>query len=424
MEPLSFHIEDEHLIGKQEEQDLAAAQEKLQDGTGAGSEWTGWVKGPKAVNASWWSDLQSAADSIRQHAEILVVIGVGGSYLGARAAIEALQPLLPASDRGVEVVYAGHHLSMAALVALRERLRGKRFSINVISKSGTTLEPALAFRYLRAWRREGMLTGCPEDQIYITTDAGPSVLRKLANEKGYQTLIVPDDIGGRYSVMTPVGFLPMAAAGIDIESMVAGAEKARRDAETDGGTAGQYAMWRLAHYRSGKKIEILAHYEPGLDKWGSWWQQLFGESEGKNGKGIFPVSSGFTTDLHALGQYIQEGERHLIETHLFVKQPVVEEPVPSGAGVSDGLDYLESWPHMHAINEKAYAGTVAAHRSGKVPVARLEWKQWDAYHLGYTFYFFQYACGLGGYMLGVNPFDQPGVEAYKQHMFQLLGKFQ
>jgi glucose-6-phosphate isomerase len=422
MEPLSFQIKDEHIIGEREEQALAAAQRDLQDGTGAGSEWTGWVKGPRAVNASWWSHLQSAADSIREHSEILVVIGVGGSYLGARAAIEALQPLMPAADRGVEVVYAGHHLSMAALVALRERLQGKRFSINVISKSGTTLEPALAFRYIRAWRKEGLLTGCPEDQIYITTDAGPSVLRKLAEERGYQTFIVPDDIGGRYSVMTPVGFLPMAAAGIDIDAVVAGAEAALKDAETVGGTAGRYAMWRQAHYRLGKKIEILAQYEPGLEKLGGWWQQLFGESEGKNGKGIFPVSSGFTTDLHALGQYIQDGERHLIETHLFIKQPAIEEPVPSGAGVPDGLDYLESWPHMHAINEKAYAGTVAAHRSGDVPVARIEWAAWDAYHLGYAFYLFQYACGLGGYMLGVNPFDQPGVESYKQHMFDLLGK--
>lgn len=422
MEPLSFQIKDEHIIGEREEQALATAQRDLQDGTGAGNEWTGWVKGPRAVNAFWWSHLQSAADSIREHSEILVVIGVGGSYLGARAAIEALQPLMPAADRGVEVVYAGHHLSMAALVALRERLQGKRFSINVISKSGTTLEPALAFRYIRAWRKEGLLTGCPEDQIYITTDAGPSVLRKLAEERSYQTFIVPDDIGGRYSVMTPVGFLPMAAAGIDIDAVVAGAEAARTDAETDGGIAGRYAMWRQAHYRLGKKIEILAHYEPGLEKLGGWWQQLFGESEGKNGKGIFPVSSGFTTDLHALGQYIQDGERHLIETHLFIKQPAIEEPVPSGAGVPDGLDYLESWPHMHAINEKAYAGTVAAHRSGDVPVARIEWAAWDAYHLGYAFYFFQYACGLGGYMLGVNPFDQPGVEAYKQHMFDLLGK--
>ncbi len=423
MQALSFHIEDQHIIGDPEEQDLALAHQKLQEGTGAGREWTGWVKGPRAINAAWWSELESAAESIRQHSEILVVIGVGGSYLGARAAIEALQPLLPASERGVEVLYAGHHLSMASLVALRERLKGKRFSINVISKSGTTLEPALAFRYLRAWRREGILTGCPEDQIYITTDAGPSVLRKLANEKGYQTFIVPDDIGGRYSVMTPVGLLPMSAAGINIAELVAGAEKARTDAETErGGQAGRYAMWRQAQYRNGKKIELLAHYEPGLEKFGAWWQQLFGESEGKNGKGIFPVSTGFTTDLHALGQYIQEGERHLFETHLFVQQPAVDESIPKADGVADGLDYLETWPHMHAINEKAFAGTIAAHRAGEVPVACMEWNAWDAYHLGYAFYFFQYACALGGYILGVNPFDQPGVEAYKQHMFSLLGK--
>lgn len=422
MEPISLHIEDEHLISEQEEQSLAEAQKVLQSGTGEGGQWTGWVKGPKAVNETWWSSIESAAASIRDYAEILVVVGVGGSYLGARAGIDAIQPLLLSGERGVEVLYAGHHLSMSALIALRERLQGKRFSINVISKSGTTLEPALAFRYLRAWRREGILTGCPEDQIYITTDAGPSALRKLAEERGYQTFIVPDDIGGRYSVLTPVGLLPMAAAGINISALVAGAEAARESEERDGGVAGKYAMWRQAHYRQGKKIEILAQYEPGLEKFGGWWQQLFGESEGKDEKGLFPVATGFTTDLHALGQYIQEGERHLIETHLFIKHPTVEAAVPSGAGVADGLDYLERWPHMHAINEKAYAGTVAAHRAGKVPVAQLEWAQWDAFHLGYAFYFFQYACGLSAYMMGVNPFNQPGVESYKKHMFSLLGK--
>jgi len=422
MQPISFHIEDDHLIDNREEQSLKDAHAALLNGTGAGQEWTGWVKGPKAVNASWWSSIESAAASIRDHAEILVVVGVGGSYLGARAAVDALQPLIPSSERGVEVVYAGHHLSMTALLSLRERLQGKRFSINVISKSGTTLEPALAFRYLRAWRREGVLTGCPEDQVYITTDAGPSVLRKLAEERGYKTFIVPDDIGGRYSVLTPVGLLPMAAAGIDISALVSGAEEARQSVREDGGVAGQYAMWRQAHYRSGKKIELLAHYEPGLERVGGWWQQLFGESEGKDGKGIFPVSTGFTTDLHALGQYIQEGERHLIETHIFVAQPPVEEKIPEADGVADGLDYLEKWPHMHAINQKAYAGTVAAHRSGNVPVARLEWAQWDAFHLGYAFYFFQFACGLSAYMMDVNPFNQPGVESYKKHMFRLLGK--
>jgi glucose-6-phosphate isomerase len=422
MKPISLLIQDEFVIDSPEEEALEKAHSLLQHGTGAGHEWTGWVKGPKAVNAGWWSDIESAAASIRDHAEILVVVGVGGSYLGARAAIDALQPFTPADDRGVEVVYAGHHLSMSALVQLREKLKGKRFSINVISKSGTTLEPALAFRYLRAWRQEGILTGCPEDQIYITTDAGPSVLRKLADERGYQAFIVPGDIGGRYSVLTPVGLLPMAAAGIDIAALISGAEEARQSARHGGGVAGHYAMWRQAHYRSGKKIELLAHYEPGLEKFGGWWQQLFGESEGKEGQGIFPVSTGFTTDLHALGQYIQEGERHLIETHIFVQQPAVEAPIPDAGGLADGLDYLERWPHMHAINQKAYEGTIAAHQSGEVPVARLEWGRWDAFHLGYAFYFFQYACGLSGYMMGVNPFDQPGVESYKQHMFRLLGK--
>ena len=422
MQGIEFRFDEQDKWEKETEEKAMDAHQKLQKGNGKGSEWTGWVKGPEAVNADSWANLKSAAASIRDHAEVLVVIGVGGSYLGARAAIDALQPLLPSEKRGVEVVYAGHHLSMSALVNLRERLRGKRFSINVISKSGTTLEPALAFRYFRAWRASGVLTGCPEEQIYITTDAGPSVLRKLAEERGYQTFAVPSDIGGRYSVMSPVGFLAMAAAGIDIDEVVAGAEAARVNTQAGGGVASLYAMWRYHQYKKGKKIEILAQYEPGLARLGGWWQQLFGESEGKDGKGIFPVSSGFTTDLHALGQYIQEGERHLMETHIFIQSPPISESLPTADGVADGLDYLENWPHMHAVNEKAYAGTVAAHRGGEVPVARLEWGAWDAYHLGYAFYFFQYACGLGGYMLGVNPFDQPGVESYKQHMFSLLGK--
>jgi len=398
------------------------AHRNLQEGSGKGSEWTGWVKGPRAVNADSWGDIKSAAASIRNHAEVLVVIGVGGSYLGTRAAVDALQPLLPVEKRGVELMYAGHHLSMTALIDLRERLKGKRFSINVISKSGTTLEPALAFRYFRAWRKSGLLTGCPEDQMYITTDRGPSVLRKLAEEHGYQTFSVPSDIGGRYSVMSPVGFLAMAAAGIDIDEVVEGAEAARKATRKEGGAAVNYAMWRQAQYQKGKKIEILALYEPALSRFGGWWQQLFGESQGKDGRGIFPVSSGFTTDLHALGQYIQEGERHIMETHLFIHTPPRSSSLPEANGVVDGLDYLENWPHMHAVNEKAYAGTVSAHRSGGVPVSRLEWGAWDAFHLGYAFYFFQYACALGGYMLGVNPFNQPGVESYKQHMFSLLGK--
>ncbi len=422
MKGMEFHFDEQDRWDGSLEDKAAKAHRDLQAASGKGSEWTGWVKGPRAVNAHAWNEIQSAAASIRDHAEILVVIGVGGSYLGARAAIDALQPLLPAEKRGVEVMYAGHHLSMADLLALRERLRGKRFSINVISKSGTTLEPALAFRYFRAWRASGLLSGCPEDQIFITTDSGPSVLRKLADERGYQTFSVPADIGGRYSVMSPVGFLAMAAAGIDIDRVVQGAEAARETLQKDGGMAAQYAMWRQSRYQQGKKIEILAHYEPGLASFGGWWQQLFGESEGKEGLGIFPVSSGFTTDLHALGQYIQEGERHIMETHLFIQSPPFSEPLPAADGVADGLDYLENWPHMHAVNEKAYVGTAAAHRLGAVPVARLEWGGWDAYHLGYAFYFFQYACALSGYILGVNPFDQPGVESYKQHMFSLLGK--
>jgi glucose-6-phosphate isomerase len=405
------------------------AHEQLHNGTGAGSDFLGWINLPAEYDREEFARIKAAAARIRENSDALVVIGIGGSYLGARAAIEMLSHsfynLLPAGKRqGPLVLFAGNNISSTYVAHLLELLEGKDWSINVISKSGTTTEPAIAFRIFREKLEQKYGKEEARKRIYATTDREKGALRKLAEAEGYETFVIPDDVGGRYSVLTAVGLLPIAVAGIDIDAMMQGAADAMREYANPNlaeNGAYQYAAVRNILYRKGKTTEILVNYEPNLHYFAEWWKQLYGESEGKDHKGIYPASVDFSTDLHSMGQFIQEGARNLFETVIQVAEVPEHITIHEDPENLDGLNFLAG-KTMDFVNKKAFEGTLLAHTDGGVPNLVVTIRDMTPYTFGYLVYFFEKACGVSGYLLGVNPFDQPGVEAYKKNMFALLGK--
>lgn len=399
--------------------DITKIHEMIHNKTGKGNDFLGWVDQPAKINEDELKQIKEAAKTIKEQSEVLVVVGIGGSYLGAKAALEFLKD--PFDKDGLEVVFAGHHISGSYINSLVNYLNDKDFSINVISKSGTTTEPAIAFRILKEllYEKYGEKEG--DKRIYVTTDKDKGALKILANEKGYPTFVVPDDIGGRYSVLSAVGLLPMAAANIDIYQVLAGAKKAYDDLLEVNNEAYKYAKLRYNFYKSGTLVEMLVNYEPSLIYLSEWWKQLFGESEGKNQKGLFVSSASFSTDLHSLGQMIQDGPRIMFETVVKIKEMKTDYTIPNLEVDLDGLNYLQG-KTLSSVNEKAFLGTLLAHNDGGVGNIIIELNKQDEYHFGYLVYFFFKACAMSAYLLDVNPFDQPGVESYKENMFALLGK--
>ena len=397
-----------------------AAVETLEKGDGAGNDFLGWLHLPSEITAADLDDINATARQLREECEYVVVIGIGGSYLGAKAVIEALSDNFAAFKKqdGAKVVFAGNNIGEDYLYDLMRLLEGKRFGIVVISKSGTTTEPAIAFRLLKAMLEEKVGKAEAAKRIVAITDAKRGALRSLATQEGYKTYVIADNVGGRFSVLTPVGLLPVAIAGFDINALVAGAvemEKAPADMMVD------YAATRNALYQAGKKIEILVNYNPNLHFLAEWWKQLYGESEGKDGKGIFPASVDFTTDLHSMGQWIQDGERTIFETVITVEKQRNEVVIPTDEADLDGLNYIAG-KRVDEVNKMAELGTRLAHVDGGVPCMLITLPALNEKYLGQLIYFFEKACGMSGYMLGVNPFNQPGVEAYKKNMFALLNK--
>ncbi|OEF96107.1 glucose-6-phosphate isomerase [Desulfuribacillus alkaliarsenatis] len=409
--------------------EVASLHKVLHNKTGAGNEFLGWLDWYERDHVEELQKIEKAAKDIQGHSEVLVVIGVGGSYIGARAVIETLQHTfyneLPNSKRKTpRIFFVGNHVSSTYLSDLIDIIEDFEVSINVISKSGTTTEPAIAFRVLKDWMEKKYGKAEAARRIFVTTDKEKGALKTLALKENYETFVVPDDVGGRYSVLTAVGLLPISVAGINIQELIDGAVVATKDLrnptllEND---SYQYAVLRNILNKRGKSIELLAYYEPNLNYFAEWWKQLFGESEGKDGKGIFPASVGFSTDLHSLGQYIQDGHRHLFETALYVEKPRHDIIVNINEHDLDELNYLAGQP-MSYINQKVLEGTTLAHTAGNVPNLKVTIPALTAYHVGYLIYFFMKSCAMSGYLLGVNPFDQPGVEEYKKNMFALLGK--
>lgn len=408
---------------------VRTAHQMLHEKSGPGNDYLGWIDLPVAYDKEEFARIKAAAARIRANSDALVVIGIGGSYLGARATIEALTHAfynqLPKEKRGgPEILFLGKDLSPVYMTQLLQLLEGKDVSVNVISKSGTTTEPAIAFRVMRAWMEEKYGKAEAAKRIFATTDRARGALKSVADQAGYETFVIPDDVGGRYSVLTAVGLLPIATAGVDIDQLMAGAAdgvKLFGEPELAKNPAYQYAAARNALYRKGKEIELFVTYEPTMRLTAEWWKQLYGESEGKDQKGIYPASVEFTTDLHSMGQYIQEGRRSLFETVIQVAQPATDLTIEAEAGDADGLNFLAGQT-MDFVNKKAFQGTLLAHTDGGVPNFVVTLPELTPYYYGQLIYFFEKACGLSGYLLGVNPFDQPGVEAYKKNMFALLGK--
>jgi glucose-6-phosphate isomerase len=405
------------------------AHEMLHQKTGPGHDFLGWLDLPVSCDREEYARIKQAAAKIQSDSDVLLVIGIGGSYLGAKAAVDILghsfYNLLPKSKRKTpEIYFVGNNISPIYVTHLMDVLEGKDVSINVISKSGTTTEPAIAFRLFRGYMEKKYGRQEARKRIYATTDKARGALKQLAAEEGYETFVIPDDVGGRYSVLTAVGLLPIAASGADIDALMQGAADARQrylTPELSDNPCYQYAAVRNALYRKGKTIELLVSYEPQFRYFTEWWKQLFGESEGKDGKGIFPASVDFSADLHSMGQYIQDGMRNLFETVLHVTKPAVDVTIHEDEDNLDGLNFLAG-KGMDFVNKKAFEGTLLAHVDGGVPNLVVEIPEVSAYHLGQLIYFFEKACGISGYLLGVNPFDQPGVEAYKANMYALLGK--
>ena len=400
--------------------DTERAQRTLLDGSGAGGDALGWRSLLLAPDDALLARVQATAERIRADADVLVCIGIGGSYLGAQAVIEALLPYF--GERRPRVVFAGHHMSGRYLEELLASLEGQSVYCNVISKSGTTLEPALAFRAVESWMRKRYGAEGAAKRIVATTDPEKGALRSLAGTNGYETFVIPPDVGGRFSVLTPVGLLPIAVAGIDIRALFDGAAALCRQYESaDGNPALDYAAVRRLLFDQGRAADLLAVFEPRLRGIGAWWQQLYGESEGKEGKGLLPVSVQYSTDLHSLGQYVQQGQRTIAETFLMLRDDGGGMLAPEAEQNLDGLDYLAG-KTLTEINRKAYEGTLQAHVAGGVPAMTVWMSDLSARTLGEALYFFEHAVGVSGYLLGVNPFDQPGVENYKLRMFKLLGK--
>lgn len=429
---MSVKIDLHHLTGFIEDSEFSSiapqvrlANETLSNGTGAGNDFLGWVDLPENYDREEFQRIQAAAGKIRSDSEVFVVIGIGGSYLGARAAIEYLhfQNYNTLKKAGPQIFFAGNSLSPSALSEILDLCREKDFSINVISKSGTTTEPAVAFRVFRSLLEQKYGKEKAAKRIYCTTDRARGTLKQLADREGFETFVVPDDVGGRYSVLTAVGLLPIAVAGADLEALMAGAaqEKAELDGDTSSDASCLYAAARNILYRKGKETEILVSYEPRFQMMCEWWKQLCGESEGKNGKGLFPASVIFSTDLHSMGQYIQQGKRNLFETVVLVDQPAADLTIEEDAENADGLNFLAG-KKMSYVNQKAFEGTVLAHTDGGVPNIVLRVPDFSEKSLGALIYFFERSVAVSGYLLGINPFDQPGVESYKKNMFALLGK--
>ena len=424
---LSF-IQSEPLLN-QGKVEVEKAYKELVTKRGKGNDFLGWLDLPINVTENEINKIKSVAKQLIEKSEVIVVVGIGGSYLGARAVIEALQPYFTTTDnrkKNTEIVYAGTHLSEDYLHDLLHWLNDKEYSIIIISKSGTTTEPALAFRLLKTHCEKKYGKNNAQRRIVAITDKSRGVLKRIVNSEGYQTFVIPDDVGGRYSVLTPVGLLPIAAAGFDIAKLLLGAKKMRQqlyEATTwQQNPAMQYALLRyLLYTKENRKIELMVSYEPKLLYFIEWFKQLFGESEGKEGKGIFPAGAIFSTDLHSLGQYIQEGERIIFETVLSVKNSQKRIPIPYLENNEDELNYLQS-KSIQEINLIAEKGTRLAHIEGEVPNFTISISKIDEETLGEMIFFFEFSCALGGYLLDVNPFDQPGVEAYKKNMFKLLGK--
>lgn len=405
-----------------------AANKALHQGTGKGSDFLGWLNLPSSIDEAHLSDVEATAAILRANCEVVVVIGIGGSYLGAKATIDALSnsfDWLQTERKSPAIVYAGQNIGEDYLFELQELLKTKKFGIISISKSGTTTEPALAFRLLKTQLEEQQGKEAARELIVAVTDKARGALRTLAVQEGYKTYVIEDTIGGRYSVLSPVGLLPIAVAGFDIRQLVKGAvdmeAQTAENVSFENNLATQYAAVRNELYKSGKKIEILVNYHPKLHFVSEWWKQLYGESEGKDNLGIFPAAVDFTTDLHSMGQWIQEGERTIFETVISVKESDHTVLVPSDEANLDGLNFLAG-KRVDQVNKMAELGTLLAHIDGGVPNLKIELPKLNEYYLGQLFYFFEKACGISGYLLGVNPFDQPGVEAYKKNMFALLEK--
>ena len=414
-----------HELGALQAQ-VTAAHDMLHAGSGLGRDFLGWLTLPTDYDKEEFARIQAAAARIQQDTDIFIAIGIGGSYLGARAAIEFLKsPLYNARKKDTpDVYFAGNSISSAALAELLELCEGRRVSINVISKSGTTTEPAIAFRVFREYLEKTVGAEEARRRIYVTTDKARGTLKGLADREGYETFVVPDDVGGRFSVLTAVGLLPIAVAGCDIAALMAGAAKAQRelcDPAIENNDCYKYAAARHVMLRKGRAVELMVSYEPRYAMMSEWWKQLYGESEGKDGKGLFPASVVFSTDLHSMGQYIQDGRRSLFETVMLFEKPKREVVIGNDPANVDGLNFLEG-KSMAYINRKAFEGTVLAHNDGGVPNVVISAPDFSEDTLGQIIYFFEKACAISGYLLGVNPFNQPGVESYKKNMFALLGK--
>lgn len=408
---------------------VTALDKQLREGTGPGADFRGWIDLPVDYDKEEFARIKKAAAKIQSDSEVLIVIGIGGSYLGARAAIDFLNNsfvnLQTKEERKApQVLYAGNSISSSYLAQLVDYVSDKDFSVNVISKSGTTTEPAIAFRVFKELLIKKYGKAEANKRIYATTDKAKGAVKVEADAEGWDTFVVPDAVGGRFTVLTPVGLLPIAASGADIDALMSGAAKAREEYSTPdlkANQAYQYAVLRNILYRKGKVTEILVNYEPSLQYFSEWWKQLAGESEGKDQKGIYPSSANFSTDLHSLGQFIQEGTRNIFETVIKVDAPTQNINIPSLDEDLDGLGYLQG-KDVDYVNTKAFQGVLLAHTDGGVPNSVITIPKQDEFTLGYLIYFFEIAIGLSGYINGVNPFDQPGVEAYKKNMFALLGK--
>lgn len=404
--------------------EVSAAVDLLNSRTGAGNDFLGWLDLPVDYDKEEFERIKKAAEKIRSDSDVLVVIGIGGSYLGARAAIEFCKSQNRNLFEKPQIIFAGNTLSSAALAEAVALCEGKDFSVNVISKSGTTTEPTIAFRVFKDLLEKKYGKEEAAKRIYATTDKARGTLKELSNREGYETFVIPDDVGGRYSVLTAVGLLPIAVAGIDIDLMMKGAADAREDfAEGDVNTNDcyKYAAMRNILYRKGKSVEMMISYEPDYTLMNEWFKQLYGESEGKDGKGVYPSSAVFSTDLHSLGQYVQEGERIMFETVVMFQKPKHELIIGLDPENGDGFNFVAG-KSVDYVNKKAFLGTVLAHTDGKVPNMILELDEMNEYEFGYLVYFLEKACAVSGYILGINPFDQPGVESYKKNMFALLGK--
>ncbi len=404
--------------------EVDAAVELLNSRTGAGNDFLGWLDLPVDYDKEEFERIKKAAAKVRGDSDVLVVIGIGGSYLGARAAIEFCKSQNRNLTEKPQIIFAGNTLSSASLAEAVKLCEGKDFSVNVISKSGTTTEPTIAFRVFKELLEKKYGKEEAAKRIYSTTDKARGTLKELSDREGYETFVIPDDVGGRYSVLTAVGLLPIAVAGIDIDKMMQGAADARAQlAEGDLNTNDcyKYAAIRNILYRKGKKVEMMISYEPDYTMMNEWFKQLYGESEGKCGKGLFPASAVFSTDLHSLGQYVQEGERLMFETVVMFNKPKQELIIGFDEENGDGFNFVAG-QSVDYVNKKAFLGTVLAHTDGGVPNMILEMEEMNEYEFGYLVYFLEKACAVSGYILGINPFDQPGVESYKKNMFALLGK--